>query len=224
MQAVILAAGEGVRLRPYTNLIPKPLMTVKGIPLITSHIDKLNTIGIPNEKIIIVVSYLKEEIIGFLRRFHKGVKIVEQKEKKGTAAALEYAKDLIDEDFIVVYGDTFFEDDLKDFVKEENAIAVYEVEDVSRFGKIVEEKGFLKEIKEKSETGKGLIFTGLLKTKKDFLNILNKVKPNEKNNEYYLTDAILIYNKINPFRIYRLKGKWFDIGKEESLLEARKVF
>jgi NDP-sugar pyrophosphorylase family protein len=153
------------------------------------------------------------------------VRIVEQGEKKGTAAAVEYAKHLIDEnEIVIVYGDTIFEDNLKDFIKEENTIGVYEVEDVSRFGKIVEENGYLKEIKEKSEVGKGYIFAGLVKTKKEFLEEVEKVKQNEKSKEYYLTDAIISFNKEIPFKIYALKGKWFDIGKEESLVEARKVF
>jgi bifunctional UDP-N-acetylglucosamine pyrophosphorylase/glucosamine-1-phosphate N-acetyltransferase len=225
MQAIILAAGEGVRLRPYTQLIPKPIMTINGIPLLTFHIDKLNSLGISNEKIIVVVSYLKEEIIGFLNRFHKGVKIIEQGEKRVTAAAVTYAKQLIeDNEIVIVYGDTIFEDDLKDFIREENAIGVYEVEDVSRFGKIVVENGYLKRIKEKTETGRGFIFAGLVKTKKEFLEEVDKVKQNEKSEEYYLTDAIVSFNQKYPFKIYPLKGKWFDIGKEESLIEARKVF
>jgi glucose-1-phosphate thymidylyltransferase len=221
MQGIILAAGEGVRLRPYTKIIPKPLLTVNGIPLLTFHIDLLNSLGIPNEKIIVVVSYLKEEIIGYLKRFHKGIKIVEQINKKGTAAALESAENFIKEDFIVTYADTIFEDDLKDFAKEENAIAVYEVEDVSRFGKVIEENGYLKDIKEKSEVGKGYIFAGIIKTKKEFLEEVKKVKENEKSKEYYLTDAIISFNKKLPFKIYKLKGKWFDVGNEENLVNAR---
>jgi bifunctional UDP-N-acetylglucosamine pyrophosphorylase/glucosamine-1-phosphate N-acetyltransferase len=222
MQAIILAAGEGSRLRPYTQLTPKPLLTVKGIPLLTFHINLLNSLNIPNEKIIVVVSYLKEEIIGYLEKFHKGVNFVEQINKKGTAAAVESAEKFIKEDFVIIYGDVIFEDDLKEFMKEENAIAVYEVEDVSKFGKIVEENGYLKDIKEKSEKGKGYIFAGILKTKKEFLKEVKKVKKNEKSGEYYLTDAIISFNKIFPFKIYRLKGKWFDIGSEESLVNARK--
>ena len=225
MQAIILAAGEGVRLRPYTQLIPKPLMTVNGIPLLTFHIDKLNSLGISNEKIIVVISHLREEIAGFLKRFHRETKIVQQGEKKGTAAAVSYAKDLIsDNEILIVYGDTIFEDDLKEFIKEENAIGVYEVEDVSRFGKVVAENGYLKEIKEKSGSGKGFIFAGLVKTKKEFLEEVDRVKQNEKSKEYYLTDAIVSFNQKHLFKIYALKGRWFDIGKKESLIEARKVF
>lgn len=222
MIAIILAAGEGIRLRPYTLLTPKPLFTVKGIPLITSHIDKLNNLGIENSKIYCVVDYLKEEIIGYLKRFHDGVNIIEQiKNKKGTAVALESVKNVEDEEILVIYGDTFFEDSLEEFIKYDWAIAVSEVEDVSRFGKIISENGYLKEIREKSEAGKGEIFAGILKIKKEFFEILKETKPNEKSGEYYLTDAILLQNKKTPFKVYKLKGKWFDIGNEESLRLAR---
>ncbi len=225
MQAIILAAGEGTRLRPYTQLIPKCLMTINGIPLITFHIDKLLSLGIPENKIIVVSSYLKNEMVGFLKRFHRDVNIVEQKWKKGTAAAVEAASSLISEkEIIIVYGDIIFEDDLKEFIKRSNAIGVYEVEDVSRFGKVVEENGFLKEIREKSDFGKGYIFAGLLKTNRDFLEEVKNVNINEKSGEYYLTDAILSYNQKSPFELYKLKGIWIDVGEEKSLVEARKVF
>jgi MurNAc alpha-1-phosphate uridylyltransferase len=82
IQTIILAVEEGVRLRPYTQLIPKPLMTIDGIPLLTFHIDKLNSVGIPNEKIIVVVSHLKEEVLCFLNGFHKRVRVVTQGEEK----------------------------------------------------------------------------------------------------------------------------------------------
>lgn len=226
MQAVILAAGEGTRLRPYTNLTPKPLFTIGGKPIITHIIDKLNNLGISNSDIFVVVSYMKEEIIGYLRRFHNGVKFVEQNfNRKGTLVALESVRNIINaEDILVVYGDLFFEDSLKEIIYKDYAIGVTEVEDVSKFGKIEVEGNYLKEIKEKSESGKGYIFAGILKFKKDFFQVFDKVKPNEKSGEYYLTDAILLQNNKTRFYVYKLNGFWFDIGNEKSLLEARKIF
>ncbi|MEM0481231.1 MAG: sugar phosphate nucleotidyltransferase [Candidatus Aenigmatarchaeota archaeon] len=222
MEAILLAAGEGIRLRPYTLLTPKPLFTIKGIPLITYHIDRLNNLGIENSKIYCVVNYLKEEISGYLKRFHYGVNIIEQKDKKGTAAAAEAVKDFISEkEILIVYADTYFEDDLKEFIKYDWAIGVAEAEDVSKFGKIISENGYLKEIKEKSEKGKEKIFAGILKVKKEFFEVLDKIKPNEKSGEYYLTDAILIQNSKTPFKVYKLKGFWFDIGNEKNLKAAR---
>jgi len=223
MIGIILAAGEGTRLRPYTFLTPKPLFTIKGIPLITYNIEKLNNLGIKNEDIFVVVSYLQEEVRGFLKKFHSKVNVIEQiQNKKGTSAALESAKNFVkDEDIIVVYGDIFFEDDLKEFCRFDWGIGVYKVEDVSKFGKIVSENGYLKEIREKTESGEGEIFAGILKVKKEFFDVLEKVKQNEKSGEYYLTDAILLQNKKTKFRVYSLKGFWIDIGNEEALKKAR---
>lgn len=226
MQAVILAAGEGTRLRPYTNLTPKPLFTIGGKPIITHIIDKLSNLGVPNQDIFIVVSYMKEEISGYLRRFHENVKIVEQNpNKKGTLAALESVKDeLNDENVLVIYGDLFFEDSLKEIIDKDYVICVTEVEDVSKFGKVITEGSYLKEIREKTESGRGFIFAGILKFRKDFFQVFSEVKPNEKSGEYYLTDAILLQNRKTRFLVHKLKGFWFDIGNESSLLEARKVF
>ncbi|MEM3630982.1 MAG: sugar phosphate nucleotidyltransferase [Nitrososphaerota archaeon] len=224
MQAIILAAGEGIRLRPYTNLVPKPLFTIKGKTLLTHHIDKLNSLGIDNKNIFVIVKYLKEEIIGFLERYHPGVNYIVQENKYGTASAVKTASKYITDDYILItYADEYFEDTLEEFKKDELIIGVKEVDDVSKYGKIIEENGYLKEIKEKTETGKGKIFVGVIKVTKDFFKILDKIKPNEKTGEYYLTDAILEYNKIKKFRIYTLKGKRSDIGNEEALINARKM-
>ncbi|MEM5815115.1 MAG: nucleotidyltransferase family protein [Candidatus Aenigmatarchaeota archaeon] len=225
MQAIILAAGEGVRLRPYTLITPKVLLTIKGIPLLNYHIEKLNNLGISNEDIFVVCGYLKEEIEGFLRKFHPGVKIIEQiKNKKGTSAALESVESFIGrEEILVLYGDIFYCDNLKNFYKLDYAIGVTEVEDVSKFGKVISKDGFLEEIREKSEGGRGEIFAGILKIKKDFFQALKEVKPNEKSGEYYLTDAILIYNKKRKFKVYKMNGYWLDIGSEEFLKKAREI-
>lgn len=225
MQAVILAAGEGVRLRPYTNLTPKPLFTIGGKAIITHIVEKLNGLGLKNEEIYVVVSYLKEEIIGYLKFFHPGVKILEQQSnKKGTLAALEVANKEIVGDFLVIYGDLFFEDSLRDIIDKDYAICVTEVDDVSRFGKIVVNGNYLMEIREKTDTGKGYIFAGIIKAKKDFFNIVNEIKPNEKSGEYYLTDAIMLQNRKTKFFVYKLKGYWFDIGNEKNLIEARNAY
>ena len=53
------------------------------------------------------------------------------------------------------------------------------------------------------------------------LEEVKKVKENEKSKEYYLTDAIINFNKKFPFKIYKLKCKWYDVGNEENLINAR---
>jgi len=64
MRAIILAAGRGERLRPLTDSCPKPLVTVKGKPLIVYHLERLKMAGITD--IVINVSYLREKIQDYL--------------------------------------------------------------------------------------------------------------------------------------------------------------
>ncbi|MGJ8664228.1 MAG: nucleotidyltransferase family protein [Marinicella sp.] len=67
MNALIFAAGRGERLKPLTDSIPKPLVTIKGKPLIQYHIDALIASGIKN--IVINVSWLKEQIMTFVTEY-----------------------------------------------------------------------------------------------------------------------------------------------------------
>jgi len=66
MDAVILAAGLGTRLRPYTNTTPKPLLAVQGRPILDWIIGALP----PVDRLVVVVSYLAEQILASLRYGH----------------------------------------------------------------------------------------------------------------------------------------------------------
>lgn len=107
MQAVILAGGEGTRLRPYTVTIPKPLMPVGEYPILDIIIRQLRYYGV--REIIISTGYLAELIEVYFRKGNKwGVSIRYVREGKplGTAGALKNIKGLKD-NFIVMNGDVF---------------------------------------------------------------------------------------------------------------------
>lgn len=91
MQAVIPAAGEGVRMRPLTLMTPKPLLKVCDKPIIQHAIEALPE---SVDEVIIVVGYLGQQIIDFLGDPYAGKKItyVWQREKTGTARALQLCK------------------------------------------------------------------------------------------------------------------------------------
>ncbi|WP_293026651.1 nucleotidyltransferase family protein, partial [Natronococcus sp.] len=98
MQAVVLAAGEGTRLRPLTEDKPKGLVEVDEKPIITHCLDRLVELGA--SEFVIVVGYLKEKIIDHYGDEYRGVPITyaHQREQKGLAHALLCVEEHIDDD------------------------------------------------------------------------------------------------------------------------------
>lgn len=106
MNAMILAAGRGERLRPHTDTCPKPLLNVKGKPLISYHFEALAKAGI--KQVVVNVSWLGnkiEEAMGSGKQF--GLKIIYSHETQAleTAGGIIHALEMLDERFIVVNGD-----------------------------------------------------------------------------------------------------------------------
>ena len=100
MDAIILAAGKGTRLRPHTNTVPKPLLPVQGRPILDWIIGALP----PVDRLIVVVNYLAEQIEEYL---HKQVHVgnwttVRQTEPRGTGDALMACKEQVASDRVMV--------------------------------------------------------------------------------------------------------------------------
>ena len=113
MQAVILAAGEGRRMRPLTESTPKPLLEVCGRPLISYTFAALPDVV---DEVVMVVSYLKEKITAYLGSTFEGRKIhyVEQRKLEGTGKALFEARPLIKDRFLVLMADDiYFKEDIE---------------------------------------------------------------------------------------------------------------
>lgn len=109
MKAVILAAGEGVRLRPLTLTRPKCMLHVAGKPILHHLLLEAKKAGI--SEAVVVVRYLKEKVIDYFSKVDLGMRIrfVEQGPEKGTAAALMCAEGQIDDTFVMLAGDTVTE-------------------------------------------------------------------------------------------------------------------
>jgi MurNAc alpha-1-phosphate uridylyltransferase len=108
MKAMILAAGRGERLRPLTNSTPKPLLEVRGKPLIVYHLEALHKAGF--NEIVINLSWLGDQIrtrLGNGSEFGVGIEYSEEAEALETAGGILQAMPLLGERFVVVNGDVF---------------------------------------------------------------------------------------------------------------------
>jgi len=115
-QAVILAGGKGTRLREVSQGLPKPMIPILGKPLLQHLIEQCVTHNICNIKLL--VSYKKEVIIDFFgdgRRYGVSIQYIVEDIPRGTAGALIDALSELEEQFLVIYGDTFFDIDLDSF-------------------------------------------------------------------------------------------------------------
>ncbi|MDF1874830.1 nucleotidyltransferase family protein [Sulfurimonas sp. SAG-AH-194-I05] len=111
MKALILAAGRGERMRPLTDVLPKPLLEVRGKPLLLWHVEKLVACGF--SEIVINIAHLGFKIPAYLGDGSRyGIKISYSDEQKSgaleSAGGIKKALSLLgDETFLVVNGDVF---------------------------------------------------------------------------------------------------------------------
>lgn len=116
MQAVIMAGGQGTRLKELTHdIIPKPMIKIAGRPLLDWQFKNLKANGF--DDIIIVVGHHGDAI---KRWFGDRARYYEEKEPLGTAGALPKMKDILADEFLLVYGDLFFDVDFERMIKFHN--------------------------------------------------------------------------------------------------------
>jgi glucose-1-phosphate thymidylyltransferase len=148
IQAVILAAGEGTRLRPLTKNRPKALLPVANRSILEHLVDSLLKCGIHD--IIVVVGYRKEQVMRHLIQLPVPVTVVEQKDQIGTAHALRCARHLITNDVLVLPGDNYIDPaSIKEALKVQNSMLITTHRHPSNFGVVMIEDGYVTAIAEK---------------------------------------------------------------------------
>jgi mannose-1-phosphate guanylyltransferase / phosphomannomutase len=118
MKAMILAAGEGTRLRPLTLETPKPLLSVNGVPLLSYILTWLGNNGI--SEVAINLCYFGDKIKDFINdgsRFRMKVTYSEEASPLGTAGGVKKIAHFFDGTFVVVYGDNLTDFDLSSMIK-----------------------------------------------------------------------------------------------------------
>jgi glucose-1-phosphate thymidylyltransferase len=234
MKGVILAGGDGTRLRPLTLVTNKHLLPVYNKPVIYYAIEKLVEAGV--DRIMIVTSPKQVEdfvnLLGSGQNFHskktgKQVQIVYgiQNEPRGIAEGLWIAKDYVGTDTCVLYlGDNILEDDISEHVENFNGGALVflkEVKDPERFGiATVDKEGRVLEIEEKPTQPKSnLAVVGVYVYDNTVFKKMTD-QPPSKRGEFEITYVNNKYASEGTLRAVRLQKEWFDIGTVESLLQA----
>jgi len=123
VQAVILAGGKGTRLASRLNGKPKPLIDVDGVPLLKRQLDVLIANGV--DDIILLVNHAADQIDDFVNQSHfaANIRLIDDGDPRGTAGATLACLDLLDETFLVVYGDTLFDIDISHMLSLHNRAA-----------------------------------------------------------------------------------------------------
>jgi glucose-1-phosphate thymidylyltransferase len=174
MQAVILAGGEGKRLRPLTRSRPKALIPVGNVPIIDYVIESLLACGIRD--IIVVVGYRREQVISHLNDRGHPVRVVVQDKPLGTAHALVQAKEHISGRFLVLPGDNYIDSaSIARIMDKPDAVLVKDHPYPSNFGVVEIRRGYVTRIVEKPEQAPGFtISTGIFSLDLDFFDYIRQ--------------------------------------------------
>ncbi|MEG9297287.1 sugar phosphate nucleotidyltransferase [Mangrovibacillus sp. Mu-81] len=226
MKAVILAGGEGKRLRPYTISVAKPMVPILNKPILEYSINLLSSYGIKD--ILITTCYKSntiKEYFGNGSRFHVNIRYLEERKPLGTAGGIFLAKNLLEEPFLVLSGDAFTNipiDQVIQFHTSKNAAMTLVSKEVPNPGEY------------------GICYTDLSRKLVDFIEKPATWERNEVNTGVYIVEPFLLkkysrkgaidfsqdlipslLNNNEPVYVYKTNAYWRDIGNPEEYKKAR---
>ncbi len=227
-KAVVLAAGRGTRMRELTADLPKPMIEVRGKPVLQHILEGLRDAGLRD--FLIVVGYHADAVQNFFddgSRYNVTIHYVTQAVQDGTGRVVDLARDFVgDSPFVLSYGDILVDltnykhvVDLPDNV--EAIVTVTRGEDVSKGGAVfVDEKMELVDIREKAKTGKlttRWYNAGIYVFRPTIFEFTANLQLSPRG-EYELTDAIrALAQSGKKVRALELTGNWADVRDPEIL-------
>ena len=224
-KVVIAAAGRGTRMLHLTNNKSKHLINVKKKPFLSYLLDNLLLAGY--KELILVIGYKDEEVKKFLKEYDYKVKLVNQfeilgEEEYGTLCPLKCVKDIVGkENFLAVYGDNLYSiKDLRNFNIDDNYnyVGGFLHQHPEKYGVLVPDNGFLKEIMEKpKQPVNNLINVGLYKFTPEIFDKIPKVKLSPRG-EYELTDAVSLLARDKKVKVKKIEDYWLDFGNPADIM------
>lgn len=227
MKAVILAAGEGTRMRPLTANLPKPLLPVAGKPFLRHTLEAVRTAGITEAAILVGwQGHRVRESFGNGESVGMTIAYEEQAERRGTAHAVGCMRDHVDGPFLSVNGDVVVSGDALAVMLMHHrkvrgpVMALAEVSDPQSFGVVEVKDGTVVSLEEKPRKPKSnLINAGIYVFDKDIFPLIDKT-PKSPRGEYEITDTIRTLMGSQDVYGFRLPGEWIDVGRPWDLLRA----
>jgi dTDP-glucose pyrophosphorylase len=227
-KAVILAAGRGTRMRELTVDLPKPMILVRGKPLLQHIVEGLRGAGV--RKLLIVVGYRADVVQNFFgdgSRSKIDIQYATQVRQDGTGRVVDLAKTFVaNSPFVLAYGDILVDAanykrivDLADDA--EAAVSVTRGEDVRKGGAVfVNERMELVDLREKSLPGEAAspwYNAGLYAFRRSIFEFTARLEPSPRG-EYELTDAIrALAQSGKKVPVLELVGEWADVRDPEVL-------
>ncbi|MDP2905571.1 MAG: nucleotidyltransferase family protein [Candidatus Omnitrophota bacterium] len=244
MKALILAAGYATRLYPLTKEYPKPLLEVRGRPIIDYIVEKLEPAKAVNEIIVVTNS----KFISLFRKWAKAKKISKPislvddltqtlEDRRGAIGDMEFAiaKKRIKDDLLVIGGDNLFSEDIRDLLRFAGTkagspvIGAYDIHSKSEarhYGVIrMDDESKVVDFQEKpKKPASTLVAMCLYCFPKDKLGLISeyvrdKATGNDTTGSYisWLKSRVAVYG-------FTFTGRWYDIGDHKFLNEAKKRF
>jgi NDP-sugar pyrophosphorylase family protein len=222
MDAILLAAGLGTRLRPHTEKTPKPLLLVQGRPILDWILGALPA---RVKRIIVVTHYLGEQVEAYLRdqsRFRDWT-VVPQGTPRGTGDALRRCRPAVTSDAILCLNgdDLFGAADLARLAACPAGVMVAPVDEPKKFGiAFLKEDGLLEKLVEKPNLpGPRLANTGAYVFPRSVFDLHIQLSPR---NEYEITDYVSQLAARQPFHVVQASF-WFPIGTEDAWNRAQQL-
>jgi UDP-N-acetylglucosamine diphosphorylase / glucose-1-phosphate thymidylyltransferase / UDP-N-acetylgalactosamine diphosphorylase / glucosamine-1-phosphate N-acetyltransferase / galactosamine-1-phosphate N-acetyltransferase len=231
-KGVILAAGRGTRMRELTDDVPKPMVQVRGKPVLLYIVEGFRAAGI--NQVLIVVGYRREAIEDYFRdgsAFGLRIRYVEQVVQDGTGKVLELAREFCGADpFLLSYGDILVHQscyrELVSLAGAEMALTVRYANDVSKGGAVYLNEAFevvdLREKQSPAEVGTHWYNAGIYVFRSSVFPFIRNLQRSARG-EYELTDPVRALAQTgHKIKALEIKGDWADVRDPEVLAELNK--
>jgi bifunctional UDP-N-acetylglucosamine pyrophosphorylase/glucosamine-1-phosphate N-acetyltransferase len=219
MQAVVLAAGQGTRMRPLTETVPKPMLPVADRPLAAHTADAAVDAGAT--ELVFVVGYEADAVRAYFGDSYRGVPVAYavQEDQLGTAHAVSAAREHLDGPFAVLNGDNLYDaGGIASLFAAAPAVAGYRVPNPTNYGVLSTDDDRTTGIVEKpDDPPSDLANAGAYAFPAEAARWLD-VGQSERG-EYEITDVL--DRVIDEFEVSSVElHRWMDVGRPWELLEA----